>query len=270
MNSPPVTIVIPVKNEEKNIAKCLSQLRAFSEVIVIDSHSTDQTPKIVKQFDRELINFEWNGKYPKKRNWVLQNVKISNPWVLFLDADEYISEEFTEELRKKITSSSKNAYWLTYHNYFFGSYLKHGDAFKKLALFKVAYGEYERIREDSWSHFDMEIHEHPIIKGEIGEFSTSIKHEDYKGMKAYITKHNEYSDWEAHRYFSIQETWSQLTIRQKVKYYLLNTWFLAPAYFVYSYILKFGFMDGKSGFIFALLKMQYFWQIKIKIDEFKK
>ena len=270
MNQLPVTVIIPVKNEEKNIEKCLSKLVSFTEVLIIDSESTDQTPVIVEKFNRKLINFKWNGRYPKKRNWALQNVKISNPWVLFLDADEYISEEFIDEVKDKLTDNTKNAYWLTYHNYFFGSYLKHGDPFKKLALFKFGHGKYEKIHEDSWSHLDMEIHEHPIIEGEIGEISTSIKHEDYKGMNAYIIKHNEYSDWEAKRYFSVKETWNDLTIRQKIKYSLLNSWLLGPLYFSYSYIIKFGFFDGRSGFVFALLKMQYFWQIKIKIDEHKK
>ena len=70
----PITVVIPVKNEEKNIADCLETLRSFEDVIVVDSGSTDKTVKIVKENEIKLIEFNWDGKFPKKRNWVLGQV----------------------------------------------------------------------------------------------------------------------------------------------------------------------------------------------------
>ena len=267
MSNLPVTVIIPAKNEEINLPKCLDNLTEFTEVIIIDSNSTDKTPEIANEYGRTIINFTWNGQFPKKRNWTLRNVPINNPWVLFLDADEYISPEFVKELKIILSDTTHNAFWLTYKNYFFGKYLKYGDVFRKLALFKFGSAEYEKIDEDSWSHLDMEVHEHPVLTGSSGAIRCDIKHEDYKGMKAYISKHNEYSEWEAHRYFQIKKNWRDLTSRQKFKYTLLNTWFLGPIYFVYCYFLKCGFLDGKAGFIFAILKLQYFWQIKIKIDE---
>ena len=86
-NNIPVTVIVSVKNEELNLPTCLEKLKDFSEVIVVDSMSTDKTPEIVKEFRFQLVNFKWNGKFPKKRNWTLENVNIKNDWVLFLDAD---------------------------------------------------------------------------------------------------------------------------------------------------------------------------------------
>jgi len=166
-NKIPITVIIPTKNEELNLTKCLSNLSNFNQVIVIDSESIDQTPEIVKKFDVEYYIFTWNGKFPKKRNWALRNINILNEWVLFLDADEHLTKEFISEISEKIKDTKINGYWITYQNHFIGKKLIHGDTMKKLAFFKKGKGEYEKIEEDSWSHLDMEVHEHPIIEGKI-------------------------------------------------------------------------------------------------------
>ena len=84
----PVTVVVPVRNEEKNIAECLTRLRGFAGVLVVDSGSTDRTCDIAREHGARVITFEWDGRFPKKRNWVLRTQAIETPWVLFLDADE--------------------------------------------------------------------------------------------------------------------------------------------------------------------------------------
>lgn len=271
MSKIPVTVVVPVKNEEPNMVRCLDRLTGFSQVMVIDSKSTDNTARIAAEYGAEVHQFDWNGQFPKKRNWVLRNLNIENDWVLFLDADEYMTDEFIEELKEAIKRPDYNGYWIVFINYFMGRQLKHGDPFKKLPLFRVGKGEYEKIDEDSWSHLDMEVHEHPIVEGRIGEFKSSIIHNDFKGLEHYIGKHNAYSTWEAHRYMTLLKTgFSGLNSRQKFKYKLLETGWLPFVYFVGSYILKLGFMDGKEGYFFARFKSNYFLQIQTKIKELKK
>ena len=264
----PVTVIIPVKNEEKNLSCCLPLLVDFSEVIVVDSNSIDKTPEIVKQFGFKLINFDWNGKFPKKRNWTLKNIDIQNEWVLFLDADEYVTPEFISELRKQISFNKFDGFWIKYNNYFLGKSLKYGIKMKKLSLFKKNKGEYEFIDEDFWSNFDMEIHEHPIIKGNIGAIKTTIIHKDFKDLSNYIKKHDEYSTWEANRFLKIKNShYKEFTIRQKIKYKLINTWCFGSIYFFINYIMYLGFLDGKKGYIFSKYKKQYFFNIKAKIIE---
>ncbi len=266
-----VTVVIPVKNEEINIGYCLEKLDGFADIVVVDSGSTDRTQEIVQSKGVNYLNFIWDGKFPKKRNWVLKNYPFKTKWVLFLDADEIVTEEFKLSLTDAIKESSKVGYWLTYNNYFQGKLLKHGVPMRKLALMRVGAGAYEHIEENRWCNLDMEIHEHPILKGEIGFMDAPIVHHDYKGLFHYIARHNEYSSWEAQRYIDLQGKKNEdLIKRQKWKYRLLNTIWWAPLYFFINYFVKGGFMDGRIGLRFSIFKMIYFYQIRCKIKELKK
>src|SRR5207245_285137 len=95
-------------------------------------------------------------------------------------------------------------YWLNYQNYFLGTPLKHGVPQRKLALFRVGSGLYERVNDLRWSNLDMEVHEHPNITGSIGEIASQIEHLDYRGLHEFIERHNEYSTWEANRYLAFR------------------------------------------------------------------
>ena len=265
-----VTVVIPVKNEERNLPKCLSRLGRFAEIVVVDSGSTDRTEAISREAGAEYLLFKWDGRFPKKRNWVLQNRTFTTPWILFLDADEYVDEKFVDELAATLTASTHDGYWIQYSNFFMGKELKHGSPMRKLALIRTGAGFYERIDENEWSKLDMEVHEHPVLSGTIGELATTVEHNDYKGLHAYITRHNDYSSWEAARVERLEQTpeaWSAFTKTQRKKYAALSKWWLAPAYFVHSYIVKRGCLDGSAGLAFAIMKGIYFFQIRMKIME---
>ena len=267
----PVTVIVPVKNEERNLSCCLTLLDDFSEVIVVDSNSVDNTPQIVEQYGFKLVNFNWDGKFPKKRNWTLRNIGIQNEWVLFLDADELVTDEFKKEIIIKIKNNEYSGFWIYYSNHFLGKNLKHGLKIKKMALFNRNKGEYEFIDEKWWSSFDMEIHEHPIIEGRIGYISAPLIHLDFKSLSHYNSKHNEYSSWEANRYIELTKSKDiKLTYRQKIKYLLLNTGLLGYLYFILNYFILLGFLDGKAGYIYSVFKMNYFFQIKAKIYELRK
>ena len=102
----PVTVAIPVKNEEANLAACLDRLHRFAEIVVIDSGSTDGTRDIAASFGARIGEFAWDGGYPKKRNWFLLNAPPTQPWVLFLDADEVVDETFCDALGKSRSRST--------------------------------------------------------------------------------------------------------------------------------------------------------------------
>ena len=267
----PVTVVIPTKNEEKNLRECLHSLSGFAKVIVVDSQSTDCTAEIAREMGAVVVPFKWNGNFPKKRNWYLRNFEINTPWILFIDADEYVSDELKNNLAAILPVTNHVGFWLNYTNHFLGKPLKYGDSIRKLALFRPNAGEYELINDKVWSDLDMEVHEHPVLSGSIGRINIPIRHEDFKGIKAYIDRHNHYSSWEAQRCLSLKnnkhEKDIKFTWRQRVKYSLLDTWFFGPIYFFFCYVIKLGFMDGAPGFVYAISKMIYFWQIKIKIQE---
>jgi glycosyltransferase involved in cell wall biosynthesis len=267
-----ITIVLPVKNEAINLPACLAAIgKEFAQkIVVVDSGSTDQTKDIALDFGAEYLNFEWDGKFPKKRNWYLRNHKPDTTWVLFLDADEYLSPEFKLELKNAIKNTDKVGFWLSYTVYFLGKKLKGGYPLRKLALFRVGTGEYEKIDEAQWSHLDMEVHEHPVLEGEVGVLKSKIDHQDFRGVSHYVLKHNEYSSWEAARFQKMLEEGKSeggLTWKQKIKYKLLQSSLVGPVYFLGSFFLMGGFLDGSRGLAFAMMKASYFTQIYCKMKE---
>lgn len=276
---PQVTVMFPVKNEGENLRRSIPLVQTLGPVVVVDSNSTDDTVEVANAFNAEVLQFNWDGQFPKKRNWALSNYDFKTDWVLFLDADEFVSEAFIAEVQAAIKSTQFVGFWLNFENYFMGQLLRHGDPMRKLALFRIGAGEYERIDEESWSHLDMEVHEHPVLEGSIGEIKSTIEHNDFRGLKHYVAKHNEYSSWEAKRYVRMISgrdskhavtEWNGLTDRQKKKYRNIDKCWFAPAYFCVTYLLKQGFRDGKVGFHFALAKAIYFYQIRLKILELKR
>jgi len=173
-----LTIALPTKNEERNLPECLRAIgRDFAKrVVLLDSGSTDRTREIAAEFGAEVLDFRWNGRFPKKRNWFLREHTPETEWVLFLDADEFLTPDFKAALGRALEDATKAGYWLSYTRYFLGRQLKGGYPLRKLALFRVGAGEYERIDEEQWSHLDMEVHEHPVLEGEIGTIREPIDH----------------------------------------------------------------------------------------------
>lgn len=270
----PITVVVPVRNEEKNLPRCLEQLTRFADVVVIDSGSVDATPEIARQYGASLLQFDWDGRYPKKRNWILLNHPFKTEWVLFLDADELVDDAFCDAVAKAIRSDEYNGYWLNYTNYFLSRKLNYGLRQRKLALFKIGSGLYERVDEASWSNLDMEVHEHPVIEGPEGEIPNQIEHHDYRGIGKFMDRHKDYAIWEAHRYLLLKKEASlkkpELTRRQRLKYANIHRWWYPWFYFFYTYFARLGFLDGAAGFYYAFCKAWYFLTIRLKIQELRE
>ncbi len=266
----PLTVVTPVKNEARNLPTCLASLETVAHVVVVDSNSSDDTCEIARQWGAEVLQFDWAGGFPKKRNWVLQTYRFQTDWVLFLDADETLTPAFLAELGPALEREGVAGYWLNYDNHFLGRVLRHGVPQRKLALFRVGAGFYERIEDSGWSRLDMEVHEHPILTGTIEELTARIDHRDFRGLHHYIARHNDYSTWEAERLRALENdpaAWTGLTARQRLKYRNLTRWWFAPVYFLNAYVLKLGFLDGAAGFVHAALKLSYFFEIRLKVLE---
>ncbi|NML63639.1 glycosyltransferase family 2 protein [Hymenobacter sp. RP-2-7] len=266
-----LTIAIPVRNEEKNLLGCLQAIGTdlARQVVIIDSGSTDKTIEIASSWGADVVNFNWNGKFPKKRNWFLKNYPLNTKWIFFLDADEYLTPEFKIELCRALTNSNNIGYWLNYTVYFLGKQLKGGYPLRKLALFQVGAGEYEQIDEQQWSQLDMEVHEHPILIGSLGNIRSKIDHQDFRGISHYVLKHNEYARWETERFLNkISSTIpNQWNWKQKLKYLTMRSVLIGPIYFFGSYFILGGFRDGSRGLAFAILKMAYFTQVYCRIKE---
>ena len=270
----PVTVVVPVKNEERNLARCLSSLDRFAEVIVVDSGSTDRTGEIARGAGASVIPFEWNGRYPKKRNWFLLNHQPNSPWVLFLDADEAANPQFCDEVSRAVADDGIQGYWLNYTNHFLGRRLRYGVPQRKLALFRVGKALYERVEEVSWSKLDMEVHEHPVVEGRIGEILTPLEHNDDRGIGSFIDRHRDYAAWEARRALLLEDEDSGQqkgrTQRQRIKYGYIERWWYPWGYFFYAYVVRLGFLDGAAGFHYAFYKAWYFLTVRLMIRELRR
>jgi glycosyltransferase involved in cell wall biosynthesis len=263
-NDIPISVIIPTKNNYNILKISLPILSSFNEVIIVDTFTNDGTKELVEDFNFTYINFKWNGLYPKKRNWILENIKLKNDWVLFLDSDEFINENFINEIIYRIKNPFYNAYYITFDNKFLGKILKWGDPFKKISLIRHKFCKYEKVHDFSITNFDMEVHENMIVNGNIGLIKSRILHNACDNLDFYILKHNDYAIWESNRIFSNKI--DQLSnFRLTFKYRFLNSFFLSFFYFFYTYILRLGFLDGKHGFIFALLKFSYFNNIYIRL-----
>ncbi|MCR9271132.1 MAG: glycosyltransferase family 2 protein [Hyphomonadaceae bacterium] len=261
-----VTVVVPTKNEEHNLPACLAALGRFHSVLVVDSGSDDRTLEIASDGGAEILQFNWDGRFPKKRNWTLRNFKFQTDWVIFLDADEVVDDAFCNELSRAINETTHVGFWLNYTNYFMGRSLMHGVPQRKLACFKHQAGEYERIDEEGWSSLDMEVHEHPVLTGTVGEIKAPIDHRDFRGLARFLQRHIDYAKWEASRYIQLKSDLearsSVLTSRQTFKYQNIEKPWFAWFYFFYTYIGKGGFMDGRAGYQYASYKKWYFQTVR--------
>ena len=270
-----LTIAIPVRNEERNLASCLQAIGSdlARHVVVIDSGSTDATSAVAKAHGAEYIQFHWDGRFPKKRNWYLYQHTPPTTWVLFLDADEILNPAVKREITAALPSSTHQGYLLSYTNYFLGRRLRGGYSLRKLALFRVGEVEYERIEENHWSQCDMEVHEHPQLSGTVGLIRSRIDHRDLRGIDSYMAKHNQYAAWEARRLFSHRHdasTTANWKPHQRLKYRLISSPWGGLAFFLGSFFLMGGWRDGSTGFAFCLLKAGYFTQIACRLRELEQ
>ena len=111
----PVTVIIPTRNEARNLPRCLESLRGAGEVYVVDSNSTDETPEIARTFGAKVVQFHYHGGWPKKRQWALDTLPIAYDWVLLLDADEALTPRLAEEIREAIKDSRYQGFYVRLH-----------------------------------------------------------------------------------------------------------------------------------------------------------
>lgn len=114
----PVSVLVPVKNEVANLERCLSHLQWADEIFVVDSQSTDGTGEKAEQMGAKLVQFHFNGTYPKKKNWSLENLPFRNEWVLIVDADEVIPPQLQREIADTLAAPEVDGYYLHFRYMF--------------------------------------------------------------------------------------------------------------------------------------------------------
>src|SRR5258708_7440872 len=98
----PVSVIVPVRNEARNLPRCLESLREVGEVYVVDSQSSDETVEIARSFGAKVVQFHYAGGWPKKRQWAMDTLPLAYDWVFLVDADEALTPELPDEIRRAV------------------------------------------------------------------------------------------------------------------------------------------------------------------------
>ena len=280
----PVTVLIAARNEFANIARCVGALAPAQRVVLLDSHSTDGTADIARQLGAEVVQYDYPGGYPKKRQWALDTLDLGRSWVLLLDADEVVPPELWQEIEREIIRlDAPVAFLIQKEFHFLGRRFRFGGfSHRAVLLFRHGAARFECALAHDPSGFDMEVHERMIVEGRIGVLHTPLIHEDFKGLDAYRERHHRYATWEAalrHRFFTTGR-YGEDTIEPKLlgntqerrrglKKIVMRLPFEPAIWFGWHYFVRGGFLEGRAGFIACRIRAQYIAEVRGKLRELK-
>jgi len=273
LNMIPATIVIATKNEENNIRDAIISSRGFYEVVVVDSNSTDGTVSLSNSLGARVINFTWDTRLPKKREWILRNIDFKTDWILFLDADERLTADLYQELSEFFRNEEKeySAGQFKMKFIFMGKALKFGHRIRTIKLLRLDSCEYPQVEDTSFPGMgEMEGHFQAIINGKLKKFSSPLLEADNDNLSDWFQRHIRYAEWDS-TIMSNPSIRSQV-LRYKTKgsrlFYQLP--YRSVNFFLYSFFFKAGFLDGRRGFNFALSYAWYFWLCELLKKDLKQ
>lgn len=269
------TAIIMTKNEEKNIVDCLKSMKGFAKrCVVIDCGSTDKTVELAKANGADVYIHEFEY-YAKQFNWGLDNTGIDTEWVIRLDADERFPKKLCDELEQLIRENADkpmNGIMIQADLYFMNRCLKHGGRKKcKMMLFKRACGRIEDRRRDAHS---------VISEGFTVDAKNRFLHYDFKDLDTFIKRYNWYATREMQDYIDFTRGVTQEEVAgsaiKKTRYKKFGVYYKFPKFircwllFIYVYIFRLGFLDGKAGLMYAYFDTYWYrFLVDAKICEYE-
>ena len=240
------------KNEEKNVERAIKSVGFCDEIILVDDLSSDKTIEKVKSIksDTQILSHDSNGDFAAQRNWAMTQAK--NEWVLFLDADEEVSDQLKSEIHKIAASPTAprndiNAYYIKRRDFWWGRELRYGEVLKArnkgiIRLVKKGNGEWKGA-----------VHEVFMTGLSVGHFEGFLNHYPHPTLKEFIHDINIYSTLRAH----------ELQKRGK-KGSILPIFLYPTAKFILTYFIYLGFLDGAAGFAYAFLMSFHSFLVRAK------
>lgn len=244
-----VSVIIITLNEEENIEQCLKSIYGWSDDIhIVDSNSVDKTLEKAKRYTNNIHTIE-EGHWATIRNWALSSISLKYEWVIFVDADEWLTDESKMEITQKINSGVKeNGFHIPRRFIFLDKWLKHG--------WMYGIGELRLIKHEKTRYIESGDVEYVEVDGEIGILKNDMMHQDLKPFSKWLDKHNKISTMAAKKYIEIRER--DIVETTTKGHYLRKLWNRIPlllrpfSMFFYVYFIGLGFLDGKEGLIYHL------------------
>lgn len=240
-----ISAVVLTKNEENNIVDCLETLQWCDEIIIIDDLSEDRTVQIAKKYTKNIYSRALANNFATQRNFGLEKAK--GDFVLFVDADERISDALASEIKQKTENITSNTagYFIKRLDSMWGRILQHGEQ-GNVKLLRLA-----QRNAGKWSG---EVHEVWNIKGETNTFANPLLHYPHQTLTQFLTEINFYTTIRAQELFHKGEksSWVSILVYTKAK-------------FLQDYVLKMGFLDGMEGFVVALIMSMHSFLVRSKL-----
>jgi glycosyltransferase involved in cell wall biosynthesis len=226
-----LTALIPCRNESANIRDCLESVKWADEIFVVDSFSSDDTLDICREYTDRIVQHEYVNSAAQK-NWAIP--QAAHPWVLIVDADERVTPELADEIRRIVAADGPcDGYDLRRRSYFLGRMIRYSgwQHDRVLRLFRRDRGRYQRRA----------VHAGFELNGRAGICSGWLIHYPYRDFASYLTKLQRYSEWSAHDPTRHRKRPSALGILGRT----VGT-------FLQRYLLRGGWLDGAHGLLLCL------------------
>jgi glycosyltransferase involved in cell wall biosynthesis len=248
---PKLSVAIITFNEEQNIRRTLESVKWADEIVVVDSGSTDRTVEICREYTGQVIHQDWLG-FSGQKNFAID--KTTGDWVLSLDADEPIEPALADEIRVIISSQNAlDGYRIPRRTFFLNTEIRHGGWYpdRNLRLFKKGRAHYE----------ERAVHESIKIEAPVGHAKNAILHYVHRDIASYLSSINRYSSLGA-------AVMAEKGIN-RFKTSWFNLLFRPAATFLYRYVFRLGFLDGKHGLVLNLFHAYYVFAKYAKAWEMK-
>jgi glycosyltransferase involved in cell wall biosynthesis len=266
----PVSVLIPTLNEERNLAEALTSSAFADQTVVLDSFSSDGTESIAREYGAEFFQHRFVN-YSDQKNWAIDHVPWRHRWIFILDADERFTPELADEIARVVRGVGDEAgFYVNRRLIFMGRWIKHCGWYPNwnLRLFQVGKARYD----------GRPVHEHMVVEGAVGYLENDLIHDDRKGLEAFLARHNRYSSLEATtRPGIVPQAIGLADLRHPVKVKrALRQWVwphlpVKPlAAFLYLYVLRSGFLDGRAGLVFSLLQAMQELHVNLKMEELER
>ena len=243
LKPPTLTVVIVAKNEARNITECVASASFANEVLVLDSHSSDETLFLAERAGARVVQAEWPGYGPQ----VARGFSMAKgDWVLSLDADERISPRLRDEILATIAVGAHAGYRIPRLSEFCGQFIHHGGWRPDRTL---------RLGRRSAAGFtDHFLHAHMTVQGSVGDLSENLIHYSYPDLHDVLEKLDRYSSGHARDLFSMEK-------KSSLSKALIHGWFA----FFRTYVLRLGFLDGRHGVMLAIYNAEYTYYKYLKL-----